>query len=135
MYSLVLSRGAQDDLEQLWADDEVAAAAIDVLLQEVQGNQHLLDMLTAHDFGAYGTERFHVSRWVTQQRQDRNLWRLKLWDLERQGIRYRVVYALDQRRRYHVLGIVHRDFNYDPNDECSRRILAEYDDLDIPSYR
>lgn len=106
-----------------------------VFLQEVQGDQHLLDMLTAQNYGSDRAEKFHVTKWVQQQRRGRNLWRLKIWDLESQGIRYRVVYALDPRiQRYYILGIVHRNFDYDESDPRTRRILAEYDTLDIPTY-
>ena len=50
--------------------------------------------------------------------------------------RYRVVYALDPRvSRYYVLGVFTRDFNYDASDPRSQRVLALYDELDIPSYR
>lgn len=136
MRSIVLHRGAQADLEALWDEDSDAAAAIYALLQEVKGNQALLDVLTTHDFGAHGTNRFHVSEWTAEQRKGRNLWRLKIWELEDQGIRYRVVYAFDPRlHRHFVLGIVDRDFNYDESDSRAQRILAAYDRLDIPKYR
>lgn len=135
MYSLILSEGAESDLDDLWQDEETAAADIEVLLQEVQGSQYLLDMLTAHDFGAHESEKFHVSKWFGQQNKGRNLWRLKVWDLEKHGLKYRVIYALDPRvQRYHILGIVHRDFDYDENDERTVRIFDEYDRLDIPTY-
>jgi len=134
--SIVLHRGARADLETLWDEDPDAAGAIYALLQEIKGNQALLDALTTHDFGAQGTKRFHVSEWTAQQRKGRNLWRLKVWELDEQGIRYRVVYAFDPRiRRHFVLGIVDRDFNYDESDPRTRRILEAYDRIDIPKYR
>ena len=58
------------------------------------------------------------------------MFRLKVWDLEDKGLRYRVVYAFMPRRKDHyVLGVVPRDFNYEPNHELTRRILTAYENL------
>jgi hypothetical protein len=44
--------------------------------------------------------------------------------------------AVDPRvSRYYVRGVFTRDFNYDASDPRSQRVLALYDDLDVPSYR
>jgi len=112
-----------------------AAATIVALLQEVRTDPRIQELLTVDHFGEHATESFHVRRWVEQQRKGRNLWRIKIWDLESLGLTYRVVYALDPRfRRYYVLGVVHRDFDYDENDDRTKRMLAAYDSLGIPTY-
>lgn len=130
MLRLLVHPDAQRDLEKLWDEAPVAAARITVLLEELEGNPDLLDRLTQHDFGAYGSDRFHVSKWFAQWNTGKNLWRLKVWDLEDQGLRYRVVYAFMPRPQdYSVLGIVPREFNYEPSHELTRRILAAYEDL------
>jgi hypothetical protein len=73
---------------------------------------------------------------IEQQRLGRNLWRLKHWDLEGQGKRYRVVYALDPRvSRYYVLGVFPREFNYESKDARTRRVIAAYESLGIPTWR
>ena len=94
MYSIVLHRGAKADLDDLWVSDPFAAATIYALLQEAKANQRVLETFSSHDFGAYETDRYHVAAWAEQQRKGRNLWRLKIWQLERHGVRRRVVYAL-----------------------------------------
>lgn len=130
MLRLIVHNDARDDLEKLWDVEPVAAARIAVLLEELEGDSDLLDRLTQHDFGAYHTEDFHVSKWQEQWRKGKDLWRLKVWDLEDKGLRYRVVYAFMPRQKdYYVLGIVQRDFNYEPNHELTRRILAAYENL------
>jgi len=127
---LFIHNDAEDDLERLWDSEPVAAAQVAALLEELEGNTDLLDRLTQQDFGAYGLEDFHVSEWKEQQRKGRNLWRLKIWDLEDKGIRYRIVYAFMTRQQdYSVLGIVPRDFNYDASHELTRRIVAAYENL------
>ncbi|MEW5891005.1 MAG: hypothetical protein AB1768_18645 [Pseudomonadota bacterium] len=130
MFQLFVHDDAEGDLERLWGEAPEAAARIAVLLEEVEGNPDLLDCLTQHDFGSYHSADFHVSRWVEQWKKGRDLWRLKVWDLEDKGLRYRVVYAfVPGKLQYHVLGIVPRDFNYDVGNELTRRILRTYEDL------
>lgn len=121
---------AETDLEKLWAVAPKAAARIGVLLEELKGNQDLLDRLTQHDFGDHRSADFHVSKWLDLWNKGKDLWRLKVWDLEDKGLRYRVVYAyLPGKSQYHVLGIVSREFDYDPRHELSRRIIAAYENL------
>lgn len=130
MFRLFVHDDAESDLEKLWDETPEAAARIGVLLQELEGNQDLLDRLTQHDFGNYRTAEFHVSKWLNQWNKGRDLWRLKVWDLEDKGLQYRVVYAfVPGKSQYHVLGIVSRDFDYDSSHPLSRRIIAAYQNL------
>lgn len=130
MIRLFVHVDAETDLEKLWVVAPKAAARIGVLLAELEGNQDLLDRLTQHDFGNYRSADFHVSKWLDQWNKGKDLWRLKVWDLEDKGLKYRVVYAfLPRKSQYHVLGIVSREFDYDPRHELSRRIVAAYENL------
>jgi hypothetical protein len=135
-YSLVLHPAALADLDALWDEDPRSAALLTATLEQIKVDARLLESLTIRDFGAHGSELFHVDQWIEQQRDGRNLWRLKHWELEGEGRRYRVVYALDPRSsRYTVLGIFTRDFDYDRSDPRTRRVVADYDALGIPAYR
>lgn len=91
--NLFIHEDAVADLRALRRTELQAAARIAALLAELKGNPDLLDRLTQHDYGAYHSADFHVSKWQAQWRQGRDLWRLKMWDLEDQGLRYRIVYA------------------------------------------
>jgi len=136
VFQLLIVSDARSDLDRLWNSDPVCAGVLESTLQQIAASQRLLDALTIKDFGAYGTEAFHVDKWVEQQRLGRHLWRLKHWELEGRGKRYRVVYALDPRvSRYYVLGVFPREFNYDSKDARTRRILAAYERLGIPSWQ
>ncbi|MBK7115499.1 MAG: hypothetical protein IPH71_05620 [Proteobacteria bacterium] len=131
---LLIGVQAQQDLEEVWASDPSAAGVLEALLERLKTDQQLLDSLTVQGFGAYGTGGIHDT-WVAQQRAGRNLWGPH-WELEKQGKRYRMVYALDPRiSRYYVLGIFLRDFNYDISDPRTLRVLNAYDQLGIPPYR
>lgn len=101
-------------------------------MQEIQQDQDLLDRLTQHRFGAPPAADFQVRKWHEQWRRKRDLWRLKLWDLEGRRQPYRVLYAyMPGQRRYHVLAIAHRSqVNCDdPDDPLTRRVVDAYADL------
>lgn len=135
-YSLVIALAAKADLETIGRDDLEARDEIYALLQEIKASQDLLDALTVRDFGLAHDQPFHIDRWVSQQQQGRNLWRLKSWELEELGIRYRIIYALDPRiRRYYVLAVLPRDISYDEDHPRVQQLLDTYDRLAIPPYR
>ena len=127
---LFIHKDAIADLSALRQKELKAAARIVALLEELKGNPDLLDRLTQHDYGAHQSADFHVSKWQAQWRQGRDLWRLKVWDLEDQGLRYRIVYAfIPQKQHYHILAIAPREFDYDSNHPISPRILRAYESL------
>ncbi len=122
---------AKVDLLDMLDTAPQAAGRILALLEQLEGDPDLLDRLTQHDYGAYGSADFHVSKWQKQWRKGRDLWRLKVWDLEEKGLRYRIVYAfVPGKLHYHVLAITpRRDFNYEERDPISQRIIRAYQEL------
>lgn len=134
-FSLVVHDQAADDIEQLWQEKPDVAADIGVFLEELSGNQDLLDRLSSNKYFQTADPSFSVEVWSSQRSNKRNLWRLKRVHIGGNVAQYRVIYAFHPKQfRYYVLGVVHRDFNYDQNHPISRRIIAAYDELDIPSY-
>lgn len=118
------------DLDDLAKSQPKLAGRLAVLLAEIGADASFIDVLTVHGFGSDEREPFDVSKWKDYWKKGKDLWRLKFWELEHQGLPYRVVYALKRGAGdYHVLAIVSRDFNYDPNHPITRRILQAYDDL------
>lgn len=101
-----------------------------VLLSEVASDDDHMDMLTVHGFGADEREPFDVSRWQAYWKRGKDIWRLKFWEFEHQGLPYRVIYALKRGTGdHHVLAVVSRDFDYDSNHPITQRILHAYADL------
>lgn len=130
MLSLVIHKDAGADIAEIREDDPKTARRIAALVIELKGDQDLLDRLTQRDYGAHRTEKFHVDKWVMEQRNDRNLWRVKLWDLEDQGIKYRIIYAFQpELKRYAILAVAPRSFNYDEKHPLTQRIRIAYDAL------
>lgn len=121
---------ATADLEALFKEKPKVAGRIVALLEELDADPDLLDRLTQHDYGAHREADFHVSRWQEHWRSGRDLFRLKVWDLEDKRLRYRIVYAfIPSKQHYHILAIAPRKFNYDPLHPISRRLLRAYEEL------
>lgn len=132
MIALFVHEDAEEDLEDLWESCPLAAARITVMLQELKGNPDLMDRLTQEGFGAYayGTEDFSIVKWIEQCNQDRNLWRLKIWDLEEKGLKYRIIYAfVPLKNHHHILAIAPREFNYEASHPITERIIQAYEGL------
>lgn len=133
MLHLFVHEDAESDLDDLYESAPKAAAKIDVFLDELSCDQDLLDRLTQQDFGLdrWGEHPFHVCQIAAQTRLGRNFWRLKIWDLERLGQRYRLIYAfVPLKKHHHILGILPRStYNYEPDDPRTQRIVNAYLDL------
>lgn len=127
---------AAGDLRGLMARDKPMAGKIAALLQQAKCDPSILDSLLDHDFGADHSTAYHVSRWLDFWNTGYNIWRLKIWTVPKGSLPYRIVYAYEPGTlRYHVLSIVHRNFDYKRDHEITKRILKAYEELGIPVHR
>jgi mRNA-degrading endonuclease RelE of RelBE toxin-antitoxin system len=127
---LIIHKDAQQDLRALRVSRPKLWGRLVALLEEIAANARLIDMLTVQGFGSDEREPFEVSRWQKYWHEGKDIWRLKFWELEYQGLPYRVIYALKRGTgEHHVLAIASRDFNYDPDHPTTRRILQAYEGL------
>lgn len=128
-YGLQIHRDAQADLRALLGSDESAAGQIVAFLEELRGDQTLLDSLSIR---GYEDERITV-KWVDKLQHKRwNVWRLTVCDLRppEKKLPYRILYAFDGPSRvYHILAVKHRSFDYD--DATLDRACAVCQDLGI----
>lgn len=131
--SLSVHKDAENDLDALYDSDEDSAATIDVFLDEASRSQEILDRFTSNDFRSYGsTHDFDVTRWKALWAKYA-LWRLRLFDVPGAAANCRIIYTFHSvERRYYVLGIVPRDFDYDQSHPITQRIINAYQELDIP---
>lgn len=135
VYKITVHADAESDLERIAEADEYCAAFLVALIQEFEGDQNLLDRLSQNGFcvqaGPDWAENVDVKRWIVQWNAGKNLWRLKSWELEGEGLKYRIVYAYKpQVKTYTVLGIFHRsEFNYESNSILAKRIFRAYAEL------
>lgn len=131
MAELFIHNDAKHDLSVMIRNGSVEAVAkIAALLEQLASDDDLLDRLTQHGFGKRGIDDFNISKWVEQWRHGNNFWRMKIWDLEDNDLKYRIIYAfIPQKHHYHVLGILPREFNYDAGHELTQRIIRAYEEL------
>ncbi len=130
--SLSIHPDAANDLRQLIATDQFAAGKVAALLQQAKHDPEIIATLLDHDFGDDHSAAYHVSKWLTFWNAGYNLWRLKIWIEPSGSLRYRIVYAYEPRTlRYHVLAIVHRDFDYQHDHDITQRIIKAYRGLGI----
>lgn len=133
--SLSIHPDAAADIRQLMATDKFAAGKVVALLQQAKVDPAIIDSLLDHDFGADHAAAYHVSKWFEFWNVGYNLWRLKIWMEPKGSLRYRIVYAYEPRSlHYHVLAVVHRDFDYKRDHEITSRILKAYKDLGLTTH-
>lgn len=129
MYKLAIHKSASSDIEALATQPATVPVAAKMLelARELRANPRLLANLLDH---GRSTQEIDVSKFQMFWRQGKDLWRLKLWDLEDAGLRYRIIYAYEiSSHCFHILAVVHRDFDYDPTHLVTQRILNDYAEL------
>lgn len=131
-YTLHVCEEAESDLDDIYDIDEDAGATIEVFLQEVRGNQDMLDRLSSSNYRSYGDNDFDVKRWIEAWRT-MAVWRIRVYNCDGAAKNYRVIFTFHPiEKRYYILGVVPRDFDYDPNHQLSKRIASTYSELGIP---
>lgn len=114
--SLEVHNDAAADLRAILAVDREAGMRLAALLQQLRVDPNLPDALLTKDFGSPPARPISAKVWGSVARLERlPIWRLRAWELDRHGLRYRLFYVFDYRRRiFVVIGITQRDtFNYD----------------------
>lgn len=134
MRALELMPAARSDVDRYERHHRRAMARILVRLEEIAADQSLLSKLLTTGYGGdRWTDVFYVGEWVEQQRLGRDLRYLKVWEIENAGERFRVVYAHNPLTDIvHILAIAPREFDYDPNHEFTKRVVADYHKLGCP---
>lgn len=126
-----LHEHAAEDLWQLKMKDRNAAAAVAVILEQIEADPLAIDKLTTHGDNQVGEKLLNVKRWESVRRRPPlhhgDLWRFRI--LNTAATNYRVVYGYRwQTRQICVLAIVHKDsFDYDDHSsDLAKRILADW---------
>lgn len=126
---LCIHEDAVSDLRSIRNNDAPAFGPLVALMEQLRNDKALADKLLEHDFGANRKGTVGVKQWrsVYQVVERLPVWRLRAWELEAQGLAYRVFYIYNWRQKsFHVLAIVPRNgFDYDdPQNPIRRRIAA-----------
>jgi mRNA-degrading endonuclease RelE of RelBE toxin-antitoxin system len=130
VYTLSIHDNAKADLLSLQKTEPRVAAAIVTLLEEIEGSQALMGSLLDTGFGENRDEKFSVDKWNEYWYQNKDIWRLKAWSLEKAGLKYRVIYAYHVKdSSFHILAVAPRSFNYDTSSSLGKRIESDYNGL------
>ena len=120
---------ATADLRDIRTNDPTGFNRLVALIEQLKADPALGHKLLEHRYGDDRSGLISVQKWVSVYSRVERLpvWRLKSWDLEGTGLRYRLIYLYYWRdRSYNILAIVRRDaINYDdPHHPLRRRIIA-----------
>jgi len=141
MFRLIIQKPAAEDLVKLvnsGGAGKVYGTRIAAFLQELKGRQDWLAELLSRKFQ---NEEFNVDKYVEFWDAGLDMWRLALFEFDftrhkKWQMPYRILYAYDQPcLTFRILGIVSRDFNYEPDHEFTQRIRRTYDELALPKHR
>lgn len=140
MYELIVGDEATGDLEDILEENAPAAYRLGVFLQELGCDQDLLEKLSWDQYGGkpHLPEQgatFSVSKVYSLYRTGKNIWRLRDFELAREGFEYRIIYAfIPAQDLYFVLAVVERAFNYDPSHPVTQRVLDAYQKLEAEGW-
>lgn len=100
-------------------------------LRQLKADEYLLSKMIENDFDVDENGRSRVRKWWSVWRTEKvPLWRLRAFDLEKDGINYRFLYIYYWKdRTYHLLDVVHKsrltDKDYDDrNNAIRKRLIA-----------
>jgi anti-sigma-K factor RskA len=131
-YSLSIHEDAERDLEALWEIEEESAAIMDAFIGEAAGSQEILNRFTEESYVDHVHDPgFDIKRWQALWKKY-PLWRIRLFNVPIVASAFRIVFTFHPRElRYYILGIVPRDFNYEPIHPLTKRIIRACNELGI----
>lgn len=136
MYELIVGDDAATDIEALLDTAPAVALRIVALLEDLADDQDLLDRLSQDGYGGSPKKPIrgaviNIGKWISAQQKGLNLWRMRDFELSKQGHEYRVIYAFNPtKNQYFVLAVVEREFNYDEQHPVTKRVYAAYKALE-----
>lgn len=115
------------DLKRIKESDPEGFYRLVAFIQQIRTDARLVDKLLDHGHGSDRKEPISVMKWIGVQKVERlNVWRVKSWDLERQRLKYRLIYCYNwPDQSYNIMAIVPRDeIDYDdPSHPIRLRVI------------
>lgn len=97
------------------------------LIEQLKTDRALASKLLEHGFGNDRTGDISVMKWIeVYKKENRPVWRLKSWDMERRGLSYRLIYCYNYPdQSYNIMAIVPRkELDYDdPSHPIRQRVI------------
>ncbi|GHU01323.1 hypothetical protein FACS1894154_11240 [Betaproteobacteria bacterium] len=131
-HSLKLHPDAEGDLDALFEEDEDAYAAIVAFIEEAQASQVMLERMTSAEYeDKIHTPGFDIKRWQALWRTV-PLWRIRLFGVPGKAASRRIVYTFHPGEgKFYILGVIPRDFDYEPSHPLSKRIIRACEDIGV----
>lgn len=130
-YSLEVHNNATASLREIKKTNLPEFLRLFEFLRHLKTDEYLLSKMVENDFEVDEYGRSRVRKWWSVWAKDKApIWRLRAFDLEKDGINYRFLYIFYWKdRTYHVLDVVHKsqltDKAYDdPNNAIRKRLVA-----------
>jgi len=135
MPSFIPLQAAYHELDALYELDEDGAALIDVLFEALSDDAQMLARLCQPDDHYTYTPPFEIKRFAAMQRLGKNIYTLKVRDVQGGLLPYRVLMGYHaQIDTYFVLAVLPREIAYDKTDPNFRRVMERYEQAGIPTY-
>ena len=119
---------ATQDLINIKKIDNNGFMRLLAFIEQLRSDNRLISKLLDHGYGNDRDGPVSVKKWLSIQKFERQpVWRLRAWDLEKQGLKYRIIYLYYWRdQEYIILAIVHRNnLNYDKINDPTRQRVTE----------
>jgi hypothetical protein len=108
--------------------DPVGFGRLLAFIEQLRTDPKLVSKLLDHGFGNDRGDAISVMKWIGVQKVEKlPVWRVKSWDLEKQGLRYRLIYCFNwPDQSYNIMAVVPRsELNYDdPQHPIRRRVSS-----------
>lgn len=119
---------AVEDLRNIRVAAPADAGKLVALIQQLKADPSLQAQMHQRDSGEDRQGPIGVKRWSTMYRETRQkpVYRMRAWDLEKQGLNYRLLYIFDWTdQSFNILAVVARaGLDYDDSNHPIRQRIA-----------
>ncbi|MEZ5680702.1 MAG: hypothetical protein R3E14_05335 [Erythrobacter sp.] len=127
-YRLVVAEGVAADLIRVRKEDSGAFDELQVFFEDLEGDESWCACIADPSYSDSQIESI-TPLWYLQ-RERRNIYRIKFIEVAS----WRVITAADHRgKRIGILGVMHRDQDYEADPVFSERLRQSYDALEFAS--
>ncbi|MEB3416048.1 hypothetical protein VCJ71_08225 [Alteriqipengyuania sp. WL0013] len=128
-YRLVVAEEVAADLIRVRSEDKLAYDEMQVLFEDLEGDEGWCDAIADPTYSDSQIESVKALRYLANE--GRNVYRVKFLRVRK----WRIITAANhQGKIIGILGIMHRDQNYEDDSTFSKRIRQSYDTLGFPIF-
>ena len=133
-HSISWSPALQEDLNDVYAQDDEDGMVIEELFDLLEDNELVLQCLALGHFQRIEDPRFDAAPVQSAKKAGFNIYYLKMWRRDGALVPWRVIYGIHHalnRTTVRILGLMPRSDDYDPTSNFGQRVHADYDNFGI----